>query len=329
MHEKARKSILGVMRRHLLIGLFCLACGEAEPRSAKPDGTPRPALHPVVSGDFVSIAGNPDLGTRTGATQQPVDFAIWMAADGTWQLWSCIRFINTGGGTRLFYRWEGPSLTQPAWTPMGVALESDTTLGEPENCLQAPHVVRMGDTWHLVYGSCDAIGHATSTDGKSFEKVIQPSGTTAMFSEGAGLGTRDPMLFVEGSEYRVYYTAGESFDFVRTSSDLVTWSPSTVVAKDSSAAPGCCSSECPFVVRPDPAGDYFLFRTQRYGVDAQTTIYRSPNPFDFAVEDDRYRIGTIPLAAPEIIQVGAEWFIAALKPDLQGIQVARLTWEAE
>src|SRR5262249_12435633 len=154
MHEKARKSILSAMRRHLLIGLLCLACGEVEPRDVGTDGKLAPALRPVVSGAFVSISGNPDLGTLTGPTQQPVDFAIWMAADGSWQLWSCIRFINTGGGTRLFYRWEGPSLTEPDWTPMGIALESDTALGEPEHCLQAPHVVRMGDTWHLIYGTC-------------------------------------------------------------------------------------------------------------------------------------------------------------------------------
>ncbi|HEX6767230.1 MAG TPA: hypothetical protein VF103_17150 [Polyangiaceae bacterium] len=318
------------MRRYLLVGLLTLACGgEAEPRDRPSKGNPPTALRPVVTGDFVSIAGNPDLGALTGATQQPVDFAIWMAADGTWQLWSCIRFINAGGGTRLFYRWEGRSLTQPDWTPMGIALESDTMLGEPEHCLQAPHVVRIGDTWHLVYGTCDAIGHATSTDGKSFERVIQPSGTTAMFSEGPGLGTRDPMLFVSGSEYRVYYTAGEGYDFVRTSSDLATWSPSTVVAKGGSAGMNCCSAECPFVIQPDARGDYFLFRTQRYGADSQTSVYRSPNAFDFGIDDDRYLIGTIPLAAPEIIHVGDEWFIAALKPDLQGIQIARLTWEAD
>ncbi|MBX7257615.1 MAG: hypothetical protein K1Y02_14740, partial [Candidatus Hydrogenedentes bacterium] len=43
---------------------------------------------PVIDGEFWQIAGNPDLGKYTTPKQQPVDFAIWQAADGTWQLWS-------------------------------------------------------------------------------------------------------------------------------------------------------------------------------------------------------------------------------------------------
>ena len=37
----------------------------------------------------------------TGEKQQPVDFAIWQASDGTWQVWSCIRQTKCGGKTRL------------------------------------------------------------------------------------------------------------------------------------------------------------------------------------------------------------------------------------
>ena len=40
-----------------------------------------------------------------------MDFAVWQAKDGTWQLWSCIRQTKCGGKTRLFYRWEGKALT--------------------------------------------------------------------------------------------------------------------------------------------------------------------------------------------------------------------------
>jgi hypothetical protein len=50
-----------------------------------------PVLVPQIDGDFWQVAGDPDLGKYTTPKQQPVDFGIWQAVDGTWQLWSCIR----------------------------------------------------------------------------------------------------------------------------------------------------------------------------------------------------------------------------------------------
>jgi hypothetical protein len=318
------------MLRHASLAIFLLACGETSP--PRDGGTPSEPLRlrPVVSDDFWQIAASPDLGMYDNRpAQQPVDFGIWQASDGTWQLWSCIRGANVEGGTRLFYRWEGASLMQADWTAGGIALQSDPALGELPGCLQAPHVVRIGDEWHMVYGDCEHICHATSADGKTFERVIQPTGVTGMFGEGPGQGTRDPMLFVAASEYRVYYTAGEGVDFVRTSSDLATWSEATVVARGGSAGIYCCAAECPFVIQPEPGGDFFLFRTQRYGVDAQTSVYRSKDPFDFGVDSDEFLVETLPLAAPEILQYQGEWFIASLRADLQGIELARLAWERE
>jgi len=318
------------MRRHASLALLLLACGESSP----PEDGEAPAqstrLLPVVSGDFWQVAASPDLGPYDNRpAQQPVDFGIWQASDGTWQLWSCVRGANIAGGTRLFYRWEGTSLTQPNWTPGGIAMQSEPALGELPGCLQAPHVVRIGDEWHMVYGDCEHICHATSADGKTFERVIQPIGVTGMFGEGPGQGTRDPMLFVAGSEYRVYYTAGEGVDFVRMSSDLSAWSEPVVVARGGSAGIYCCAAECPFVIQPEPGGDFFLFRTQRYGADAQTSVYRSKDPFDFGVDSDEFLVERLPIAAPEIIEYEGQWFIAALRADLQGIQIARLRWEAQ
>ena len=62
---------------------------------------------PRIEGDWWTVAHNPDLGACTSDRQQPVDFAVWQAADGAWQLWSCIRFTQLDGHTRLFYRWDG------------------------------------------------------------------------------------------------------------------------------------------------------------------------------------------------------------------------------
>jgi hypothetical protein len=82
--------------------------------------------------------------------------------------------------------------------------------------------------------------------------------------------------------------------------------------------------ECPFVVARD--GLYCLFRNQRYGEDNLNTQYVSPDPLDFGVGDDRYRVGSLPVAAAEIIQHEDRYYIAALNPGLDGIRVARLDW---
>ena len=74
---------------------------------------------PAVDGEWWQVSGDPDLGEYTTPKQQPVDFGVWQAADGTWQLWSCIRHTNVGGNTRLFYRWQGKDLTGTDWSPMG------------------------------------------------------------------------------------------------------------------------------------------------------------------------------------------------------------------
>jgi hypothetical protein len=290
------------------------------------------AVVPKIAGGFWRIAANPDLGAYDNRPrQQPVDFGIWQAADGTWQLWSCIRFTRVGGNTRLFYHWEGQNLTDTDWTPKGIAMVADPALGETEGGLQAPHVIRVGDVWHMFYGDWKHICHATSGDGKTFTRVIQPDGNTGMFAEGAaGSVTRDPMMFVADGDYRLYYTNHTGADFVRTSTGVAgPFGPSRVVARGGSAGSNCCSAECPFVARPAPGGDYFLFRTQRYGPDAQTSVYRSPDPFDFGVDNDDRFVGHLPVAAPELVEQDGQWFVAALRGDLQGIQVARLEWQPQ
>src|SRR5262245_37542696 len=184
------------MRWLILVGLLSCCCRPAE--SAAPTGEPTGArLRPVVAGNFWQVAASPDLGPYDNRpAHQPVDFAVWQAKDGTWQLWSCIRGTTVGGKTRLFYRWEGAALTDADWREGGIAMQADPALGETPGGLQAPHAVRIGNEWHMVYGDWEHICHATSADGKTFRRVIQPDGVTGMFGEGPGMGTRDPMLFV-------------------------------------------------------------------------------------------------------------------------------------
>jgi beta-xylosidase len=286
---------------------------------------------PVIMGSWLQIAGNPNLGVLTGAQQQPVDFSIWQAADGTWQLWSCIRFTNCGGFTRLFHRWEGTDLKTANWTPMGIAMMADPALGEQLGGLQAPHVVRHDGVWYMVYGDFVRICLARSFDGKNFTRVLNDNGQPNLF-EGPYLNTRDPMLLRLGGLWLCYYCGSQLTApyycavFCRTSADLKYWSePMFVCAGGTASSPAHFGdAECPFVLQ---RGSYFyMFRNQIYGPAAQNTQYGSRDPFNFGVGHDRYRIGTLPVAAPEIVFDNGKYFIAALNPNLDGIRIARMHW---
>jgi hypothetical protein len=288
---------------------------------------------PQIDGPWWSVAGDPDLGEYTSAKQQPVDFGIWQAADGSWQIWSCIRHTKCGGNTRLFYRWEGKALTDTDWTPMGIAMEAHPALGESKGGLQAPHVFKVQDLYYMVYGDWQRICLAQSQDGKRFQRVLNSQGQPNLFSGPHG-NSRDPMMLKVGSLYYCYYMGHkkgapfESAIFCRTSHNLRHWSEPVMVSAGGIAANQSNwyggDAECPFVVHKD--GLFYLFRTQLYGQNNLNTQYASPNPLSFGVGDDRYRIGTLPVAAPEIIHYQGQWYIAALKQSLKGIRIARLKW---
>lgn len=292
-------------------------------------------LIPVIDGAWWQISGNPDLGEYTTKNQEPVDFGIWQAADGTWQLWSCIRNTRCGEKTRLFHRWEGQRLTDTNWKPMGIAMEANTDLGETSGGLQAPHVVLHDGLYYMAYGDWANICFATSEDGKQFERVIQPDGTTAVFSEGPGRNTRDAMLIQIDGLWHCYYTAFSpshpllpdlrAYIFCRTSSDLKNWSDSCVVCYGGRPGTGALFSECPHVVEPEP-GHFFLFRNQYYGKNALNWVYSSGNPLNFGIDDDVKLVRNWRLAAPEILYHEGQYYIAALRNTLDGINMARLKW---
>ncbi len=290
---------------------------------------------PQVDGEWWPVADNPDLGPCTDPKQQPVDFGIWPAADGSWQIWSCIRHTKCGGNTRLFYRWEGAHLTDEHWKPMGIAMQADTALGESRGGLQAPYVFQTRGAYYMVYGDWKRICLARSDDGKTFVRVRNEKGEPALFF-GPYENSRDPMVLEWGGLYFCYYmghrreAAYKSAVFCRTSDDLRHWSEPMMVAAGGVAATQSNwyggDAECPFVVAKD--GYFYLFRNQVYGEKSLNTQYASRNPLSFGVGDDRYRIGTLPVAAPEIFQHDGQWYIAALNPGLDGIRIARLRWGA-
>lgn len=301
---------------------------------------------PRIAGDWWTVAGDPDLGPYTDPKQQPVDFAIWQAADGTWQLWSCIRATRCGGKTRLFYRWEGQSLTNTNWKPLGIAMEAKADYGETPGGLQAPHVIRVDGLFHMFYGDWEHICVATSVDGKDFARRLHPispeptaalkkadaPSTAALFGEEAGSNTRDPMVIRINGLWQCYYTAypnQQGAVYCRASKDTRAWSASRIVAFGGAAGAGPFSAECPFVVELKP-GEFYLFRTQKYGADGVTRVYHSRDPFGFGVNNDADHLVTnLLVAAPELILHDGHWYIASLLPSLKGIRLAKLEWEPQ
>ena len=292
---------------------------------------------PKIDGDWWQVAGNPDLGKFTSPKQEPVDFGVWQATDGTWQLWSCIRKTNCGGNTRLFHGWEGRKLTDKDWNPLGIVMQADPKLGESPGGLQAPHVIRHEGLYYMFYGDWANICMATSKDGKKFTRVIQKNGKTGIFNEGANEHARDAMLLKVGNKYHCYYTAHSmrspkknhrGVSYCRVSSNLRDWGESHVVAEGSKYGKGPYSTECPHVVFHPETKQYFLFNTQRYGKRNHTTVFRSSDPLKFGINDNRLEVTTLPVAAPEIILHEGEYYIASLKPTLDGIHIARLKWVA-
>ncbi|UCG48647.1 MAG: hypothetical protein JSU94_02505 [Phycisphaerales bacterium] len=329
------------MKRRLMLLVLVCALAEVVWPSEGPKGVPAPR----IEGRWWQVAGNPMDHKYATPGQEPVDFAVWRAADGSWQLWSCIRNTTAGGKggkTRFFYRWEGQNLTDENWTPMGIAMEADPSVGETPGGLQAPHVVKVGDTYHMFYGDWVNICHAISTDGKSFKRVVQPNGKTGMFTEGPGVNTRDVLLMRHDDRWYAYYTAypnRQGMVFVRTTEDFANWSESSVAAFGGQAGTNAYSSECPHVVKTGPH-DFYLFRTQSYGAvvkteggrrkrgPAKTSVYYSNDPKMFGINQDaRYFVGTLPVAAPEIIRHEGRYYIAALNDGaLDGIRIAALAW---
>ena len=99
------------------------------------------------------------------------------------------------------------------------------------------------------------------------------------------------------------------------------------VSSDGQAGEDKASAECPFVVQLAP-GEFYLFRTQHYDPNPQTSVYFSHDPLDFGVNhDEGHFICKLPICGSEIVRFGGQYYIAALiAPGLKGIQVAPLTW---
>lgn len=72
-----------------------------------------------------------------------------------------------------------------------------------------------------------------------------------------------------------------------------------------------------------------LFRNQRYGKGHLNTQYCSADPLAFGDDSDKYMVGQLPVAAPEIIKANKQYYIVALKPGLDGMRMAKLKFVKE
>ena len=306
---------------------------------------------PKIDGHWWRIATNPDLGVYNSEKQQPVDFGIWQAADSTWQIWSCIRgskFPGSSYTTRFLYGWEGQSLTDKNWKPTGIKWVADPSLGETPGGMQAPHVIKEGPFYYLFYGDWQRICLAASQDGKNFERVLGGNGQPDLFSEHSYINefkvrgdplfvshARDPMVLKRGNTYYCYYTShitdpvNDGAAFCRTSVNMRDWSESVIISHTPPNAGNSprYSDECPHVVYLPKHRLYYLFVTQLYGKNSQTTVYASPNPLYFGVDDSSRKVCTLPIAAPEVVYYRDQYYLVALTDDLDGIRMVKLKWE--
>jgi len=282
---------------------------------------------PVLEGEPWNLVSTPDVGEYNTDKQEPVDFAVWQAADGTWQLWSCVRHTKIGGKNRLLYGWEGASIEQANWKPVGITMKAEEKLGETLGGLQAPYVVKHDGKYHMLYGDFNRICRAESADGKNFTKVIQPDGKTGMYADGEF--TRDPMALKIDDLWYVYTTSDPYEQCAircRTSPDLQNWSRySITVASGGQATASKRAAECPQVVKHN--GLYYLFRTQNYRGTPHTQVYVSSDPLHFGNNrDEWYYATTLFLAAPEYVQHDGKEYLAYLNPTLDGIRAQKLSW---
>jgi sucrose-6-phosphate hydrolase SacC (GH32 family) len=313
-----------------------------------------PGLRPKLARDFVLIGPRPDIPKFVLPPNPPecVDHHVFRGLDGAWHLWGCIRGTAIG---RILYHWEGERLDQGSWKPTGEIIRPDRTAGESiadwegQEWIQSPFIVKDNGLFYFFYGGhstgADSSGREvppedpsvecqiclmTSTDGRSWNRYRNELYQSRLFT-GPG-EARDPcVLRIEGAWY-MYYAGHESGNplqpgiYLRKSTDLIHWSPPKLVHRNHQLGMGKWTHECPHVVQ---RGDhYYLFRTEDYD-RARTHIFWSDDPTDFGVDQTgkgQY-LGTLPLAAPEVIvdEQGDEYITSC--HDLQiGIKICRLTW---
>jgi len=316
----------------MLFTIFLLpACAPNDQKiSMDPEAPTRVKRVPVVTSDWWRICEAPDLDSLNGPDperQHVVDHGFVQAADGTWQLWACMRGTKVG---RLLFGWEGKSLESGPWEPIGITARAQEEYGERvgnAESIQAPYFDKIGDTYYMFYNS-NGIRLMTSQDGKTYERKDMGNGNNILYEKGG----RDVMVMRDEDTYYAYSTVsqvsgdgwGKGSVILRTSKDLKKWGDYTIVSEGGIGGNGVVSAESPFVIKID--GYYYLFRSSSITLDCY--VYRSETPFNFGVNNDEKLVAVLSIKAPEIILNQGQYYISDLA-DWKGIKLAKLSWELE
>jgi hypothetical protein len=301
----------------------------AQPSFDSRSATPRacPAIRALgdkrLVFDAARLAGGPDYVN---------DHTLILGADNRWHLFGIFHeepfnsaiereFVHAISDVRDPREWDASSFHLSPFAG-GVALSFRPDLGETH--LWAPHVVRSGDRYIMVYQSGGPVDRAQirmaeSTDLTRWTRV----GDAPLFEDVCV--ARDPMLRRHGELWTLYYTrckrAGDRRSGVayRTSTDLRSWS-APAMALTLESAPARFDSgytESPFVF--ERGGWYYLTVTAYpVGYDA-TFVYCSRSPFHFS-EPPTARLAAH--AAEWIFTDSGEAFMTHCGPGQGGVWVA-------
>lgn len=286
---------------------------------------------PRIDGDWWRIAAPPTLEQWHRPGVETVDFTVYQAQDGTWQLVACLRGTAHPGAGRLFYRWEAGEITARDWRPQGIFRTTSAELGQPAGLLQAPHCVIDRGRWWMFHNA-DGAYALVSDDGKGFRQALARDRQPVFFAMG-----RDVMMFDNRARDGLWYafftdiTPGRNLErksntiAFRTAPDLPgPWSADRTEIGVSTPfrGPGdpypFAEAESPFVVYRD--GRYY--RWEQMWVFASRDLARWPDePVAKLTPDQRDYL------APEIVGTPAGDFIAAYREyGRQGIWMAKLAW---
>ena len=289
------------------------------------------AAHPdrlEVTGDWWRLATPPTLERFHKAGIQTVDFTIFQATDGTWQLISCLRKTACPGGGRLLYRWEGGRLTDSDWKPLGIFRLADPALGQTEGKIQAPHCIEVDGRYYLFYNSNGAYC-MVGDDGKTFRHHRTLQGDLRFFDM-----PRDVMLFDNRTHDGLWYAYFTDI----VPGKYPAQKNHTVGARTAKVLEGPWSKRkldigvvsepprgYPFAYAESP---FVLYRTGWYYRLEQMNVLASRSPTEWTgpilctLADEP--LGTL---APEIIEHEGEFFVAGYRDwGNSGIWMSRLGW---
>lgn len=327
-----QRSSLGFGRVALTLTVFLFAtsmrCAAQNLELKNEQTETKTPLKPSLDGPWIKLVGRPPLEKWASTKAEPVDFTVFQANDGRWQLISCIRHTTHPGGTRLLYRWSSSELLQEDWRPDGVFLSSKSDWNHAEGRLQAPFHVRESNQHFLFYNSRGA--HLlTSTNGIDFA----PVGRQAIFPMGRDVCILDDRP--QSGKWIAYYTSPEkginpaTRDHTiraRTATDLKgPWSEdATEIPPITPPAKGYAFvyAESPFVIQR--GGFYYRFEQLEVFRSSDPLQWKGPPVARLAPRDPLKRL------APEIVSHRGQDYLVAYQwrgNDPRGIYLAPLKWQ--